>query len=298
MKFSVFTVMMPEYNCEEVARTLKQQGYDGVEWRIGYSQSRPNQGMQGKYSYWWKVKENIPPEKISEYTPKLKELSDKYELAVPCLSTYLKPDQLDDIKQVFEASKILNCSRVRIPSVPYDRKTDSYHQVFDKAAREYERVVAMARDYQLKVLLEIDQSFISITAGPAMVMRIAEKFDPRYFGVIFDPGNMKVEGMTDWQISIEMLGPYLAHVHAKNCEWIAPGRYRQDGSTVWELAWVPIKRGLVDWEEVIGCLQAAGYDDWISFEDFSELPTEVKLRDDINHLKSKLQGKSKREGQK
>ncbi|UCF96242.1 MAG: sugar phosphate isomerase/epimerase [Spirochaetaceae bacterium] len=294
MKFSVFTVMMPEYDCEEVARTLKRLGYDGVEWRIGYSQSRPNQGMRGEYSYWWKVKENIPPEKIDEYASKLKDLSDKYDLEVPCLSTYLKPGQIDAIKKVFEASKILNCSQVRIPSVPYDRQTDRYQQVFDRAVREYAQVVEMARDYRLKVLLEIDQSFISITAGPAMVMRIAEKFDPEHFGVIFDPGNMKVEGMTDWKMSIEMLGPYLAHVHGKNCEWIAPGKYRQDGSTVWDLAWVPIKRGLVDWEEIIRCLQGAGYDEWISFEDFSEIPTEVKLQENLAYLKSKL---SKNPGQ-
>jgi sugar phosphate isomerase/epimerase len=288
MKFSVFTVMMPEYDCEETASTLKRLGYDGVEWRIGYSQSRPNQGMRGEYSYWWKVKENVPPENIAEYAPRLKELSDQYDLEVPCLSTYLKPGQLELIQNVFEAAKLLNCRRVRIPSVPYDRNTDSYHQVFDSAIGEYAPVVKMARDYKLKVLLEIDQSFISITAGPAMVMRIAENFDPQYFGVIFDPGNMKVEGMTDWKMTVEILGPYLAHVHAKNCEWIAPGKYRQDGSTIWELAWVPMRRGLVDWEDVLHSLEGAGYDDWISFEDFSEIPTEDKLQENLAYLKSKV----------
>ena len=289
MKFSVFTVMMPEYNCEEVVRTLKQFGYDGVEWRIGYSQSRPNQGMRGDYSYWWKVKENIPPEEINEYMPRLKELTDKYDLEIPCIGTYLKPSQIDIIKKVFEGAKSMNCSQVRIPSVPYDRKNDNYEQVYKRAIRDYTEVVEMATDYEIKVLIEIDQSFISITAGPATVLRIVEKFDPKYFGVIFDPGNMKVEGMTDWKISVEMLGPYLAHVHAKNCEWIAPGKYREDGSTIWELAWVPIKRGMVEWEDVIQCLQSVGYDKWISFEDFSEIPTEMKLKDNIKYIKSKLQ---------
>jgi sugar phosphate isomerase/epimerase len=290
VKFSVFTVMMPEYDCEEAARTLKTLGYDGVEWRIGYSQSRPDQGLRGDYSYWWKVKENVAPESLGEHVPKLLDLKERYDLEIPCLATYLKPGQLDVIRGVFEAAKRLGCDRVRIPSVPYDRSRDDYERVYREAVRDYGQLVEVAKDHEIKVLVEIDQSFISITAGPAAVLRIAERFDPRYFGVIFDPGNMKAEGMMDFKMSVEMLGPYLAHVHAKNCEWIAPGRYREDGSTIWELAWVPIKRGLVDWGEVIRCLRGVGYDEWISFEDFSEPPTETKLRDNLAYLKDLVTG--------
>jgi sugar phosphate isomerase/epimerase len=100
---------------------------------------------------------------------------------------------------------------------------------------------------------------------------------------------MKAEGMMDFKISVEMLGPYLAHVHAKNCAWIAPCKYREDGSTVWELAWVPIERGMVEWDDVVQCLRSVGYDEWISFEDFSDIPTEMKLQNNIQYIKGKLE---------
>ena len=34
MKYSVFTVMTPEFTPEEIVRKLAQLGYKGVEWRV------------------------------------------------------------------------------------------------------------------------------------------------------------------------------------------------------------------------------------------------------------------------
>jgi len=34
LTYSVFTVMMPEFDVPESARLLKELGYDGVEWRV------------------------------------------------------------------------------------------------------------------------------------------------------------------------------------------------------------------------------------------------------------------------
>ena len=34
MKYSVFTVVMPEYEPEAAAKALAEWGFDGVEWRV------------------------------------------------------------------------------------------------------------------------------------------------------------------------------------------------------------------------------------------------------------------------
>ena len=44
MKYSVFTVCMPEYTPEEAVGRLKRWGYDGVEWRFF---TRPDQPVTG-----------------------------------------------------------------------------------------------------------------------------------------------------------------------------------------------------------------------------------------------------------
>lgn len=285
MKYSVFSVMMPEYNFEEAARTIKKYGYDGVEWRIDYAHMHPDYGKRGEYSYWWKVKENAPVDQIIEYAPKLRDIAKKNDLEIPSLSTYLKVSQqnLGKIKKVFEAAKIMGCPQFRVPSPDYD-KTQNYNKLYEQAVKDYKDVEKLAKEYGIKVLIEIHAD--CITSNPALALRLAENFDPQHIGVTLDPGNMIREGMVVWKLGMEVLGPYLSHVHAKNGEWLAPGGYRENGSTIWDRPWVPMKRGMVDWEDVIQSLKAVGYDKWISIEDFSELPTEMKLKEDLQFLKS------------
>ena len=48
-------------------------------------------------------------------------------------------------------------------------------------------------------------------------------FDPASVGAIYDPGNMVWEGHEQYRLGLETLGPYLAHVHAKNTGWRQTG---------------------------------------------------------------------------
>ena len=67
---------------------------------------------------------------------------------------------------------------------------------------------------------------------------------------------MVVEGFENYQMALELLGPYLSHVHAKNCVWAKTGE--ADGVASWEWQMAPVKKGQADWKQIIAALKKVG----------------------------------------
>ena len=89
-----------------------------------------------------------------------------------------------------------------------------------------------------------------------------ERFDPAVIGVIYDAGNLVLEGYEDPRIALEILGPYLHHVHLKNA---AASR----GAHGWNYVWSSLDDGLLDVAGLLGLLRDRHYRGWISLEDLS-----------------------------
>ncbi len=135
----------------------------------------------------------------------------------------------------------------------------------------------------MRALVEIHHG--SLTSSASAAASFLQSFDPRCVGAIHDAGNMVHEGYEQYRLGLEVLGPYLAHVHLKNASWQTAGT-RSDGSTEWRSGWAPITKGIVDMEALFRALRTIGYDDWVSFEDFStELPLRDRLRDNLAYIK-------------
>jgi sugar phosphate isomerase/epimerase len=76
---------------------------------------------------------------------------------------------------------------------------------------------------------------------------------------------MIIEGREAWQLGLELLGPYLDYVHAKNICWV------RDGAR-WRWQFAALEHGQVDWREIATALRRVGYDGYISNENFFEVP--------------------------
>jgi sugar phosphate isomerase/epimerase len=133
----------------------------------------------------------------------------------------------------------------------------------------------------VQACIEMHMDIITPSAG--LAHRIVSHFDPAHVGVIFDPGNMVVEGYEQYQMALELLGPYLSHVHAKNCLWEKVGE--EDGVARWQWKMAAVKQGQTDWKKVVAALKKVGYNGWLSFEDFSEGETRAKLAEALAYLK-------------
>jgi sugar phosphate isomerase/epimerase len=279
MRFALFTASVPEYSPEDAARLLHQLGYEGIEWRVTDQEPAPD----GQPTFWQGNRCTWPLRTFPEDAPQIRALSDRYQLAIPAFGTYVRSDDVVAVEQAMRGCAAAGVSQLRVSTPHYDPAT-SYREARFAAQRDYARVEALARQYGVRALVEIH--FGTITSSPSNTIAFLEGLDPTWGGVIYDPGNMVYEGFEQYRAGLEVLGPYLAHVHLKNAAWRPVGK-RGDGSTAWEPSFAPLRDGIVDVAALFSALKQIGYDGWLSFEDFSTgRSREDVLRDNLAYARS------------
>lgn len=279
MKFSVFTVMMPEHEPEEAVSLLKQVGYEGVEWRV----TRRALDPAAPPSYWQNNRCTIDVDMVDAQAAALARLTADAGLQVPALGTYMAITDRDDIDRAMRAAREMGCPRIRVSPPRYDRAI-GYPRLFAEALAAYIDVERLARRHGVQACLEIHMG--NICSSPSLAHRLVSHFDPRYIGAILDPGNMVYEGYEDWRMGMELLGPYLAHVHLKNSQWQRVGD-KPTGEADWQPSAAAIDQGIVDVRRFIDDLRAVGYNGWCSFEDFSDSGnTKEKLERNLAYVRA------------
>ena len=278
MKHSVFTVLLPDKNPEEVFELLSELNYDGVELRI-------------KEDY------HVPPDEILSRVKELDDLKTRYRLEIPVLGTYLSISERALVLPVFEAAKILGVKGVRVSLGPPLDAQQSYWKVLDEVSRELEVFIKSIQPFGVKALFEIH--FKTLISSPSLAYLLLKRFDPAQVGVIHDAGNMIVEGREDWKMGVEILGDYLGHVHVKNTSW------RKDDK--WNWSWDELDSGMVNWENVMRALASVNYKGYLSNENLKDVdlpgatgfigeqlfgdsqksskPIQTKLAGDLQYLK-------------
>jgi sugar phosphate isomerase/epimerase len=276
MKFAVFTVSLPEWTPEEAVRNLADLGYDGVEWRIADDPPRATPG------FWQGNRCTFPLSSFVEHAPRIRSLTDAAGLAIPAIASYVQAADPENVERVLRGAAALGTPMARIQVPRYDGRAN-YVELWERARRDYLEVERLARAHGVKALLEIHHQTIVPSASAAR--RFLDGLAPEWVGAIYDPGNMVWEGHEQYRLGLETLGPYLAHVHAKNSAWRQSGQ-RADGSLAWQAEWVPLDAGIVDLGDLFAALRHVGYDDWVSIEDFStERPLAERVRDNLRSLR-------------
>lgn len=277
-KYSVFTVMLPDYDIPQAAALLKSLGYDGVEWRVHVVP----EVFPEKPDFWRGNRATINVETIREKAPEVKRITEDAGLEIMALGTYLSYKMPDDVAKCMEAARTMGCRAIRVSSPNYDGSTN-YNDLYEEAVDGYGVIENLCRDFGVRANIELHHGSMCPSAG--LAYRLVSNFDPDFIGVIFDPGNMVCEGYENWQMGLELLGPYLSHVHVKNAGWY-PVEESADGEKVWKHQMVGLKEGSVDWTKVLVSLDKAGYNGWLAFEDFGPGDTKQKLADDIAYIKA------------
>lgn len=303
MKFGVFSVSMPEYSPETSVELLKELGYTGVEWRVAEikkpyerwdtcfreeipAPSEDDPKIPYEQRYWGNNKSTLSLENIGEEAKKAKELCDAAGIEIFGLTTYLAVGDTDKLVRVMKAANEIGCHQIRAGLVPYDpaKAEAPYPVLFDRMREDLKKLEPYARQYEVKVVLEIHMD--TMIASPSAAYRALEGFDPKYFGLIFDPGNMVNEGFEEYQKSFELLGDYIAHVHIKN-GLLVPDGEDDLGAARWKRQWCPLKKGMADLKRLFSVMYKFGYDGTVSIEDFSnEEETRTKLENNLAYMKN------------
>ncbi len=277
MKYAIFSVSIPEYEPREAVRQVKASGYDGIEWRV-IDQDPAHAGG----SFWSANKATVPLTGFEEQAPEVRKMTEDAGLEMPSLGTYMTCDDLEAADGAMRGARVLGVSQLRI-RVPNYNGTDPFTPIWDKAKAEYRDIVDLAAKHDVKALLELHHRSIVPSASAAKLF--LDGLDPDHVGVIHDAGNLVYEGYESHRLSLEQLGPYLAHVHVKNARWVPVGQ-AEDSTMEWKCEWAPVHQGVIDMRQLFGALHAIGYDGWVGLEDFSsERSTEDKLRENLAYLK-------------
>ena len=289
MKLSVYTVSLPEYGIEEAAQLIKEMGYEAVEWRVDVTEGEsPLKAMfanlpaeqQYAYRYWTDNHATLNVNDIMNECLRAKKVCDELGLEICNLATTLK-GKPEEMENTIAAAAAIGCKTVRGPMATYDPNRPYWEQ-FEEYRAYLRECEPLLKKYGVKFLIETHHGMMISSASSAL--RVLDGFDPEYYGLIYDPGNMVYEGYENYQLGFEMMGAYLAHVHVKNAA-LVPGKEDEFGATKYNQAWVPLKKGSADLFAMIKALVKVGYDGVLSVEDFSnEKPTREKLEENIAYL--------------
>jgi len=280
MKFSVFTVSMPEYSPEVALKKMKEAGYDGIEWRV--LPVDPAKASDPP-SFWGNNLCTIDENTILDRIDYIKGMCKGIGLEMPALGSYMNCGDYARIEKVAKAASLLGCPVIRVSPYGYNGSVN-YRELFAKAVEDYKYCEKVAKEYDIKIVMEMHMG--NMTPSASAAYRLASNFDPKYIGVLYDIGNMVYEGFEQYQLGLELLGEYLGHVHIKNTRWVCKeSEFLKTAKWMPEAA--PMWGGCANFETFIAALKSVGYDGYLSFEDFTtDTPTDEKIVNNIKYLKS------------
>jgi sugar phosphate isomerase/epimerase len=265
MRFSVFTASTPDWSPTEAAQALAAQGWDGIEWRVTDQDRAPAPG------FWAGNRATWPLTGLEDSVAEIASVTAAAGLAFSGIGGYARADNHEDVERMLAATATLGAERVRV-TMPHADEGE-YRSLFASTRADLEWIAERAQHHGVTALVELHHE--TITASASAAFRLVDGLDPKHVGVIHDLGNLIIEGQERHLSAFELLGPYLAHVHIKNAQWVAD-------ESGWHHEWATLRDGQADVVAYVCDLVTFGYDGWITLEDFStELPLAERTADNL-----------------
>jgi sugar phosphate isomerase/epimerase len=198
----------------------------------------------------------------------------------------------DEIRRWSDAVAAVGAKTLRVahPWYAWDYKEvvhqrDSYLKLMERTRVGLENLQALGREYNLRYVVETHSG--AVAASPYSIYVLMKDLDPATVGAIYDPANTVLEGMVRPNGAVELLGKFLAYVHAKNLEIIRSEKFDLS-KPEWTYQCRTLQHGMVNYCEVAYALKQVKYDGWFSFEEpFAAAPAEavVEFRNNVSFLK-------------
>lgn len=272
MRLSLTTVALPHLSLEESVAFARRLGYDGIELRV---RRIPAQAAGQPYSFWGNHKNDLNPDNFIALAPRIKQLCDDNGLAVPALASNATARELDDLKRLAEGAAICGCPLVRVGAPRRYDGAASYRELYPEAVEAFGQAIQAIKPFGVRALLEIHGGTIVVSAS--LAHRLVSNFAPDDIGVIYDVQNMVREGYEGARIAIDLLGPYLAHVHLGGHAPF-PGERDTTDTLRWQWRATDLSDGLLPVPDLLAELRRVGYDRFLTVEDLRpDLDSEEKF---------------------
>ncbi len=257
IRYSCATASLPTLSPEDAVQALAGAGYQGVEWKVGPAPANRSSTADTF------LRNNLCTVDLSVAAARrAREVSTAAGLEIVGLAPYLVVGDLEGLRLLLDMAQEAAAPQVRVQAGRLGGGP-TYAQLFDDMSAYLAAAQPMAERAGVRVVVEMHQNTIAPSAS--LAQRLVQRFDPAVVGVIYDVGNLVFEGYEEHSLALELLGPYLHHVHLKNA-----GAVRHGGDHGgWQTTWSALDDGLVDVPLVLTRLLEVGYRGWVSLEDFS-----------------------------
>lgn len=279
MRLSVYTLACPEYTLDEAAASLTRHGIPAVEWRVAPVNPEIVFDPRDPGRFWGSNRATLPVADLENAAREAARITAHHGLEVSFLAGAPAPQDLDAVARQMAAAQVLGAPAIRV-SPGGDAQAADLSAAFDEARRSWDGVEELAGRMGVRAVVEMHHFTLVPTASATR--RFMEGRDPRHVGVLYDPGNMVYEGFERPEYGLQMVRPWLAHVHVKNARPVVTGaddlRCLRYG-----FQWCSLRNGMVDWVGVVKALRDVGYEGYLSLEDFNpDTQAEEKLRDFVD----------------
>ncbi|MDA3960093.1 MAG: sugar phosphate isomerase/epimerase [Planctomycetota bacterium] len=256
---SICTASTPWTPLDELIPLVKAAGCDGIEIGLNDTVFNPSKDPNP----WGNNAAVLNWDGAVDEAHRIKAVLDANGLACAAVGSYVETDDITRVATAAEVAHALGCEFIRV-RVPWYRDGVNYRSALEEARATYRDLSVLSAETGIDSLIELHDNSICPTASAAM--RILEGLDPSHVGVIYDPGNFPSEGFESLPMTVDLLGPYLRHVHVKNMR-IVTGEPGPKG-VAWRGEKCALAEGVIDWAQLVSWLSASGYQGWYSLENF------------------------------
>jgi len=231
MKFCIFSKHLQWLDYEQMARTAREIGFDGIDLTV-----RP--------------RGHVLPERVREDLPKAVQAIKAAELDVPMIATAIT-DPADALTERILATA--SRAGIRYYRMGYYRYDDSrpIRQTLSEAQAKLRDLVDMNKQYNIVGTYQ-NHAGARYVGAPLWDLDILfRNLDTRWIGCQFDIRHATVEGGTVWPTHFRFMSQYINTLVAKDFKW----SQTKDG---WKAENCPLGEGMVDFSEYFKMLKKAG----------------------------------------
>lgn len=267
-QFTIFTKPWPELPLPELARFVKDMGFDGVELPV-----RP--GFQ------------VTPETMARGLPEAARILADYGLKIGSVAG---PATCCGAGSQDEAT-IAACGNSGVPILRICVGIDmniGYFATEKRLREQYDALVPVLDKH--KVTLGIQNHCGNCVGSAIGIMHLIEKYDPRHIGAVLDLAHCGLDGEPD-AMGIDIVWSHLVLVNLKSAYWRrVSGPEAQEAK--WDTYWTDGRHGLTSWPTVAKELIRRGYkgDICLPAEYTATQEVERLAQQDLLYAKSLFQG--------
>lgn len=285
MPLGVTAVMLPELDFDEQLALCRRLGVTHYSLRprvIG------EKDRDKPFSNWGNHKFDLTPERLVRSGAEIRRRIVDAGLVpfgtVPNASTASSDDEL---KMHFEGAAAAGAGRVRVGPEGYPKTPFDYAELLKKVVDRYGQIVAMAKPYGLKLVIETHAW--SLAASPALAWNLVRHFSPAEMGTMFDLPNFAREGNQVPVLGVAILRDYIDQLHVGGSRRVA-GSYDALGFVQVKDQFCPLSESDMHLPSWLAALRDAGVAAPLILEDYTEtMPGALRLEDSVRQVRRVLE---------